>query len=117
MEIPMRFAVAALVLMPLVVSVFASVVSADPTKKGGGEEVVDLAGGCFWGMEHILEKVPGVLRTEVGYTGGQVADATYGNHEGHAEAVRVHFDPQQLPFDQLLRLFFRMHDPTTKNRQ
>jgi methionine-S-sulfoxide reductase len=80
-------------------------------------ETVDLAGGCFWGMQQLLRRIPGVIRTEAGYAGGQVANATYRNHEGHAEAVRVEYDPQQLPFEQLLRWFFRMHDPTTKDRQ
>src|SRR5262249_17203984 len=81
------------------------------------EETVELAGGCFWGMQHILRRIPGVLRTEVGYTGGPVANATYENHEGHAEPVRVVFDPRKLSFGQLLRWFFRMHDPTTLNQQ
>jgi peptide methionine sulfoxide reductase msrA/msrB len=76
-----------------------------------------LAGGCFWGMQQILRKIPGVLETEVGYTGGRVDDATYENHEGHAEAVRVVFDPKRLSFETLLRWYFRMHDPTTKDRQ
>lgn len=80
-------------------------------------ETVDLAGGCFWGMQHILRKIPGVLHTEVGYSGGKVERATYKNHEGHAEAVRVVFDPKKLTFEQLLRWYFRMHDPTTLNRQ
>ena len=80
-------------------------------------EVVELAGGCFWGMQHILRKIPGVLHTDVGYAGGHVKNATYRNHEGHAEAVRVEYDPQKLPFEQLLRWYFRMHDPTTKDRQ
>jgi methionine-S-sulfoxide reductase len=80
-------------------------------------ETVDLAGGCFWGMQELLRKIPGVIRTEVGYAGGQVSNATYRNHEGHAEAVRVEYDPSQLPFEQLLRWFFRMHDPTTRDRQ
>ena len=84
-----------------------------PTKT----ETVELAGGCFWGMQHILRKIPGVIRTDVGYAGGQVVRATYRNHEGHAEAVRVEYDPQKLPFEQLLRWYFRMHDPTTKDRQ
>ena len=88
--------------------------AAKPAEK---QEVVDLAGGCFWGMQHILRKIPGVLSTEVGYSGGKVANATYGNHEGHAEAVRVAFDPGTLSFEQLLRWYFRMHDPTTKDRQ
>jgi peptide methionine sulfoxide reductase msrA/msrB len=124
MEDRMRrtLALAALAMVPVAASVAASLpvseAGADAPNKGAAvEEVVDLAGGCFWGMEHILHKVPGVLRTEVGYTGGQVVDATYPHHEGHAEAVRVYFDPRQLPFDQLLRVFFRMHDPTTRNRQ
>ncbi|MBI2386110.1 MAG: bifunctional methionine sulfoxide reductase B/A protein [Elusimicrobia bacterium] len=80
-------------------------------------ETVELAGGCFWGMQHILRKIPGVLSTDVGYAGGQVKNATYRNHEGHAEAVRVVYDPAKLPFEQLLRWYFRMHDPTTKDRQ
>jgi len=85
--------------------------------EGNRTETVELAGGCFWGMQHILRRIPGVIRTEVGYAGGQVEHATYRNHGGHAEAVRVEYDPQQLPFEQLLRWFFRMHDPTTKDRQ
>lgn len=80
-------------------------------------ETVELAGGCFWGMQHLLRKIPGVIRTDVGYAGGQVKNATYRNHEGHAEAVRVEYDPRKLPFEQLLRWYFRMHDPTTKDRQ
>ncbi len=124
----MLFAVSALALVLLGVFVLVPATShtdgarkpevqPSPAKGAPGEEVVDLAGGCFWGMQHILRKIPGVLRTEVGYTGGAVDNATYGNHEGHAEAVRVHYDPKQLPFEQLLRWFFRMHDPTTRNRQ
>ena len=88
--------------------------AAKPAQK---KEVVELAGGCFWGMQHILRKIPGVLHTEVGYTGGAVTNATYENHEGHAEAVRVEFDPDKLSFEQLLRWYFRMHDPTTLDRQ
>lgn len=80
-------------------------------------ETVDLAGGCFWGMQHILRKIPGVISTEVGYSGGKVKNATYEDHEGHAEAVRVVYDPKKLPFQELLRWYFRMHDPTTLNRQ
>lgn len=80
-------------------------------------EEVYLAGGCFWGMQHILRKIPGVLETDVGYTGGKVKNATYRNHEGHAEAVRVKYDPAKLSFHQLLRWYFRMHDPTTLDRQ
>jgi methionine-S-sulfoxide reductase len=80
-------------------------------------ETAILAGGCFWGMEDILREQPGVLDTEVGYTGGSVKNATYENHEGHAEAIRVVFDPTKTSYAVLLDLFFRMHDPTTKNRQ
>ena len=80
-------------------------------------EVATLAGGCFWGMEELLRQQPGVLSTEVGYTGGKVANATYGNHEGHAEAVQIRFDPTRTSFEALLHFFFKMHDPTTLNRQ
>lgn len=90
---------------------------AAPAAKEAQEEVATLAGGCFWGMEDLLRKQPGVIRTEVGYTGGKVAHATYQNHEGHAEAVQVHFDPARTTYEALLRFFFRMHDPTTLNRQ
>ncbi|MEK6543231.1 MAG: peptide-methionine (S)-S-oxide reductase MsrA, partial [Elusimicrobiota bacterium] len=85
------------------------------------EEVVELAGGCFWGMQEILRKIPGVLRTEVGYAGGTVANPGYravrSGGTGHAESVRVSFDPKRLSFEELLRWFWRMHDPTTLNRQ
>ena len=80
-------------------------------------ETAILAGGCFWGMEDLIRALPGVIKTEVGYTGGKVPNATYENHEGHAEAIKVIFDPAQISYDELLRFFFRMHDPTTKNRQ
>jgi peptide methionine sulfoxide reductase msrA/msrB len=85
-------------------------------------ETAVLAGGCFWGMEEILRKIPGVLEVEVGYTGGKTAHPTYADvHDGttgHAEAVRVVFDPSKLSYADLLeKWFFRMHDPTTKNRQ
>jgi peptide methionine sulfoxide reductase msrA/msrB len=84
-------------------------------------EIATLAGGCFWGMEAILRDVPGVLDTEVGYTGGAVANANYGivhtGQSGHAEAVRIVFDPDRLSYEDLLGWFFRMHDPTTKDRQ
>jgi methionine-S-sulfoxide reductase len=83
----------------------------------GRRDEVYLAGGCFWGMQEILRQIPGVIETDVGYTGGHVANATYRRHDGHAEAVRVVFDPEELPFEELLRWFFRMHDPTTKDRQ
>lgn len=80
-------------------------------------QVATFAGGCFWGMEDLLRQQPGVITTEVGYTGGTVANATYQNHEGHAEAVRIEFDPTKTSYEALLRFFFRMHDPTTPNRQ
>lgn len=80
-----------------------------------------LAGGCFWGMEDILRKEPGVVDTEVGYTGGTLENPTYPDmrtgRTGHAEAIRIQFRPAELPYGVLLDLFFRMHDPTTKNRQ
>jgi len=84
---------------------------------GPAEEVATLAGGCFWGMEDLLRQQPGVLDIDVGYTGGSVANATYEHHEGHAEAVQIRFDPTKTSFEALLRFFFRMHDPTTLNRQ
>jgi len=80
-------------------------------------ETALLAGGCFWGAQDLLRELPGVIQTEVGYTGGSVPNATYENHEGHAEAVKIVFDPARISYDELLRFFFRMHDPTTKNRQ
>jgi methionine-S-sulfoxide reductase len=84
--------------------------------------VAVLAGGCFWGMQDILRKIPGVLETEVGYTGGWLQNPryedTHDSRSGHAEAVRVVFDPRLLPYEVLLeQWFFRMHDPTTKDRQ
>ena len=94
-----------------------SVVCTAASDQPSQSETVDLAGGCFWGMQHLLREIPGVIRTDVGYAGGQAKNATYRNHEGHAEAVRVEYDPRKLPFEQLLRWYFRMHDPTTKDRQ
>ncbi|MBV8084204.1 MAG: peptide-methionine (S)-S-oxide reductase MsrA [Chloroflexi bacterium] len=76
-----------------------------------------LAGGCFWGMQDLIRKLPGVIKTRVGYSGGRVAHATYRNHEGHAEAVEIIFDPDQISFRQLLEFFFQVHDPSTMNRQ
>lgn len=91
--------------------------AATTPKAAPAEEVATLAGGCFWGMEDLLRQQPGVIATEVGYTGGAVANATYEHHEGHAEAVQIRFDPSKTTFEALLRFFFRMHDPTTLNRQ
>jgi peptide-methionine (S)-S-oxide reductase len=76
-----------------------------------------LAGGCFWGMEELLRHRPGVLSTRVGYTGGEVKNATYRNHGSHAEAVEVVYDPAVIGFRQILEFFFQIHDPTTLNRQ
>jgi peptide-methionine (S)-S-oxide reductase len=76
-----------------------------------------LAGGCFWGMEELIRELPGVKSTVVGYTGGNVPDATYRNHGTHAEAIAIEFDPEKLSYRQLLQFFFQIHNPTTKNRQ
>ncbi len=76
-----------------------------------------LAGGCFWGMQDLLRRYPGIVSTRVGYTGGNVSTATYRNHEGHAEAIEIIFDPQQITYRRILELFFQIHDPTTSNRQ
>lgn len=76
-----------------------------------------LAGGCFWGMQDLIRKYRGVVKTRVGYTGGDVANATYPNHGTHAEGIEVWFDPQMLSYRDLLEFFFRIHDPTTLNRQ
>jgi peptide methionine sulfoxide reductase msrA/msrB len=83
----------------------------------GQNERAILAGGCFWGMQDLLRSFPGVISTRVGYTGGKVENATYRNHEGHAEAIEIVFDPQQLTYRRLLEFFFQIHDPTTLNRQ
>jgi peptide-methionine (S)-S-oxide reductase len=76
-----------------------------------------LAGGCFWGMQDLMRKRPDVLSTRVGYTGGDVANATYGNHGTHAEAIEIVFDPKRTSYRELLEFFFQIHDPTTRNRQ
>ncbi len=76
-----------------------------------------LAGGCFWGMQNLIRKMDGVITTRVGYTGGDVANATYRNHGTHAEAIEILFDPDTLSYRDLLEFFFQIHDPTTKNRQ
>jgi peptide-methionine (S)-S-oxide reductase len=76
-----------------------------------------LAGGCFWGMQDLIRKQPGVVSTRVGYSGGDVPNATYRNHGTHAEAIEIIFDPAQTDFRTLLEFFFQVHDPTTKNRQ
>ena len=82
-----------------------------------GTETAVLAGGCFWGMEDLIRKRPGVIDTRVGYTGGDVPNATYRNHGSHAEALEIVFDPSKESFRDLLEFFFQIHDPSTRNRQ
>lgn len=102
--------------------------SSAPSAAGGTPAVADaaletatFAGGCFWGVEELVRQLPGVVETEVGYTGGDVENATYNDvkrgNSGHAEAVQVKFDPKKVSYDDVLRYFFRLHDPTTLNRQ
>ncbi len=76
-----------------------------------------LAGGCFWGMQDLIRKLPGVISTRVGYTGGDVPNATYRNHGTHAEAIEINFDSSKTNYRRLLEFFFQIHDPTTLNRQ
>jgi peptide-methionine (S)-S-oxide reductase len=76
-----------------------------------------LAGGCFWGVQDLLRRYPGVISTRVGYTGGEVPNATYRNHGNHAEAIEITFDPQIISYRKLLEFFFQIHDPSTLNRQ
>jgi peptide-methionine (S)-S-oxide reductase len=84
-------------------------------------EIATLAGGCFWGMEDLIRKLPGVLDTEVGYSGGETKNAVYrdvkNGKSGHAEAIQIKYDPRKISFAEILDFFFRMHDPTTLNRQ
>ena len=87
---------------------------AEPNMK---TEKAILAGGCFWGMEDLFRKQPGVVSTRVGYSGGDVKNATYRNHGTHAESIEVVFDPSKTDFRKMLEFFFQIHDPTTKNRQ
>ncbi|MBD8597539.1 MULTISPECIES: peptide-methionine (S)-S-oxide reductase MsrA [unclassified Pseudomonas] len=80
-------------------------------------ETALLAGGCFWGMQDLLRRYPGVVSTRVGYSGGDVDHATYRNHGTHAEAIEIVFDPEQISYRQILEFFFQIHDPSTPNRQ
>ena len=80
-------------------------------------ETAILAGGCFWGMQDLIRRMPGVLSTRVGYSGGDVRNATYRNHGTHAEAIELVFDPSKLSYRQILEFFFQIHDPSTENRQ
>lgn len=81
------------------------------------QERAVLAGGCFWGMQQLFRRYDGVLSTRVGYSGGDVPNATYRNHGTHAEAIEILFDPERIGFRQLLEFFFQLHDPSTRNRQ
>jgi peptide-methionine (S)-S-oxide reductase len=76
-----------------------------------------LAGGCFWGMQDLIRKLPGVVQTRVGYTGGDVPNATYRNHGRHAEGIEIIFDPEVISYRRILEYFFQIHDPTTRDRQ
>ena len=76
-----------------------------------------LAGGCFWGMQDLIRKLPGVIQTRVGYTGGDVPNATYRNHGNHAEGIEIIFDPEIISYRRILEYFFQIHDPTTRDRQ
>ena len=80
-------------------------------------ETAILAGGCFWGMQDLIRRIPGVLSTRVGYSGGDVPNATYRNHGTHAEAIEIVFDPAVISYRQILEFFFQIHDPSTANRQ
>lgn len=80
-------------------------------------ETAILAGGCFWGVQDLLRRYPGVIATRVGYSGGDTPNATYRNHGDHAEAIEIQFDPALISYRQLLEFFFQIHDPTTLNRQ
>ncbi len=97
------------------------VTSSFKTATSGGNSVKTekaiLAGGCFWGMEDLFRKQPGIVSTRVGYSGGDVKNATYRNHGSHAEAIEVVYDPIKTDFRKLLEFFFQIHDPTTMNRQ
>ena len=84
---------------------------------GKNTERAILAGGCFWGMQDLIRKLPGIIATRVGYTGGDVPNATYRNHGSHAEGIEIEFDPSRTSYRALLEFFFQIHDPSTPNRQ
>ena len=106
---------------PAIATLSASATPITKDRKEVNQARAVLAGGCFWGMEELIRALPGVINTTVGYTGGTVANPSYENvstdRTGHAEAIEVTYNPEQLSFEALLRFFFRIHDPTTKNRQ
>ena len=81
------------------------------------QERAVLAGGCFWGMQDLIRKLPGVEKTRVGYTGGDLRNATYRNHGTHAEGIEIFFNPAEISYRRILEFFFQIHDPTTANRQ
>ena len=81
------------------------------------QEKAILAGGCFWGMQELIRKLPGVTDTRVGYTGGEIPNATYRNHGNHAEAIEILFNPEETSYRDLLAFFFQIHDPSTEDRQ
>ena len=83
----------------------------------GTNDVAILAGGCFWGMQDLIRKLPGVVSTRVGYSGGDVPNATYRHHGDHAEAIEITYDPHQTTYRDLLEFFFQIHDPSTRDRQ
>jgi peptide-methionine (S)-S-oxide reductase len=87
------------------------------TKMAASTERAILAGGCFWGVQDLLRRYPGIVSTRVGYSGGDVPNATYRNHGTHAEAIEIIFDPKMISYRELLEFFFQIHDPTTLNRQ
>jgi peptide-methionine (S)-S-oxide reductase len=80
-------------------------------------ETAILAGGCFWGVQDLLRRYPGIVETRVGYSGGDIPNATYRNHGDHAEAIEIKFDPAVISYRQILEFFFQIHDPTTRDRQ
>jgi peptide-methionine (S)-S-oxide reductase len=100
-----------------VVTIFTSVTNPRRPQMTTATERAILAGGCFWGMQDLIRKQPGVVSTRVGYTGGDVPNATYRNHGTHAEAIEIVYDPKQTSFRRMLEFFFQIHDPTTRNRQ